>query len=142
MRLIDVHDNFPPRQPQDECIKIPYAILSHTWDGGEVVFNTLVNPDLNSCQSSWKKIRGGQEAAAKDGLDHIWIDTVCIDKSSSAELGEAINSMYKWYKEAEICYVYLSDLSCPERLTDQDLLLDDGSLNKESWGHKLQQCKW
>jgi hypothetical protein len=29
----------------------------------------------------------------------------CIDKSSSAEPSEAINSMYRWYQCAEICYV-------------------------------------
>jgi hypothetical protein len=39
-----------------------------------------------------------------------WIDTCCIDKTSSAELSEAINSMFKWYGDAEICYAYLSDV--------------------------------
>src|SRR5215469_13378033 len=38
------------------------------------------------------------------------IDRVCIDKTSSAELTEAINSMYQWYKNSKICYVYLSDV--------------------------------
>jgi hypothetical protein len=39
-----------------------------------------------------------------------WIDSCCIDKSSSAELSEAINSMYKWYANAQVCYAYLSDV--------------------------------
>lgn len=39
-----------------------------------------------------------------------WIDTCCIDKSSSAELSEAINSMFRWYQDARICYVYLPDV--------------------------------
>ncbi|KAI5460550.1 hypothetical protein BGZ63DRAFT_340141, partial [Mariannaea sp. PMI_226] len=45
------------------------------------------------------------------GYEYIWIDTCCIDKTSSAELSEAINSMYKWYNEADICYAYLADAS-------------------------------
>ncbi|KAK2776372.1 het domain-containing protein [Colletotrichum kahawae] len=55
------------------------------------------------------------ERAAKQALSHrydyIWIDTCCIDKSSSAELSEAINSMYQWYQGAGICYAFLSDVS-------------------------------
>lgn len=39
----------------------------------------------------------------------VGIDSCCIDKSSSAELTEAINSMFKWYREAGLCIVYLSD---------------------------------
>ena len=48
--------------------------------------------------------------ALNDGWDWIWIDTCCIDKRSSAELSEAINSMYLWYREAQVCYAYLSDV--------------------------------
>ena len=44
-------------------------------------------------------------------LDWLWIDTCCIDKQNSVELGEAINSMYEWYREANECYVYLFDAS-------------------------------
>ena len=51
----------------------------------------------------------------KDGLSHAWIDTCCIDKSSSAELSEAINSMYTWYEVAQVCYAYLEDV-----LVEQD----------------------
>jgi hypothetical protein len=49
--------------------------------------------------------------AAQDGLDYFWVDTCCIDKSSSAELTEAINSMFKWYQNSVKCYVYLTDVS-------------------------------
>ncbi|KAF2753318.1 hypothetical protein EJ05DRAFT_426574, partial [Pseudovirgaria hyperparasitica] len=49
--------------------------------------------------------------ARADGLEWVWIDTCCIDKSSSAELAEAINSMYAWYARAEKCYVYLTDVT-------------------------------
>jgi hypothetical protein len=47
-----------------------------------------------------------------------WIDTCCIDKTSSAELSEAINSMYMWYQNSQVCYAYLSDVDnlAPEGL--------------------------
>jgi hypothetical protein len=34
-----------------------------------------------------------------------------VDKSSSAELSEAINSMFAWYTNAKVCYAYLQDIS-------------------------------
>ena len=49
------------------------------------------------------------EVARVNGLEYIWIDTCCIDKSSSAELSEAINSMFAWYANSTVCYAYISD---------------------------------
>jgi hypothetical protein len=49
--------------------------------------------------------------ARQQGFDHVWIDTVCIDKSSSEELRTALNSMFKWYREAAVCHVYLNDVT-------------------------------
>jgi hypothetical protein len=46
----------------------------------------------------------------ENGFEWGWVDTCCIDKTSSAELSEAINSMYRWYTEADSCYAYLSDV--------------------------------
>ena len=88
-----------------------YAILSHTWEDEEVSFQDMqafFNPKR---KSGWAKIKGACEQAVADRLNYIWMDTCCIDKSSSAELQEAINSMYRWYKNAEQCYVFLSDVS-------------------------------
>jgi hypothetical protein len=60
------------------------------------------------------KIDGCCAQALKDCLDYVWIDTCCIDKSSSAELSEAINSMFAWYERAQVCYVYLADVQSNE----------------------------
>lgn len=57
-----------------------------------------------------EKILNCCNVAMKDGYNYIWIDTCCIDKSSSAELSEAINSMFRWYREAGVCYAYLDDV--------------------------------
>ncbi|EDU43562.1 vegetative incompatibility protein HET-E-1 [Pyrenophora tritici-repentis Pt-1C-BFP] len=92
--------------------KIPsYAILSHTWDEGqEVTFDDLMKNSGKS-KTGYNKIHFCASQAKRDGLDYFWIDTCCIDKSNNAELSEAIISMFRWYKNAERCYVYLSDVS-------------------------------
>ena len=89
-----------------------YVILSHTWGQNEVSWEQIQIGILND------KIRKCCERARNNGFRYVWIDTCCIDKTSSAELSEAINSMYKWYKAATICYAYLEDIlsleSCSE----------------------------
>ncbi|KAE8316897.1 heterokaryon incompatibility protein-domain-containing protein [Aspergillus transmontanensis] len=65
-------------------------------------------------KSSWPKVQGACAQARTDGFDYVWVDTCCIDKSSSAELSEAINSMFTWYANAEVCYAYLSDVTVRE----------------------------
>lgn len=94
----------------------PYAILSHTWGDGEVSFKDLTDDPFCKSKSGYAKILMTCELAKRDNLQYAWIDTCCIDKTSSAELSEAINSMYQWYHKAEKCYAYLVDLeSSPER---------------------------
>jgi hypothetical protein len=89
-----------------------YAVLSHTWeaDNNEVTFQDLMN-DVGSSKAGYGKIQFCGEQAQKNGLQYFWVDSCCIDKSSSAELSEAINSMFRWYRNAARCYVYLSDVS-------------------------------
>lgn len=89
-----------------------YAILSHTWGDEELLFEDISDPNkpLPSYKKGYDKVKGSCDLARDDGYDYIWIDTCCIDKSSSAELSEAINSMFQWYADADICYAYLSDV--------------------------------
>jgi len=98
----------------------PYAILSHTWgeDEHEVTFKDL-QTGAGRSKAGYKKIQFCGEQAAKDGLKHFWVDTCCIDKANHTELVEAITSMFRWYHNAEKCYVYLSDVSAREREHDQ-----------------------
>jgi len=87
----------------------PYAILSHTWGPQEVTFGDMINGNGTS-KTGFDKIRFCGEQARRDDLQHFWVDTCCIDKTSSAELAEAINSMFRWYRDAAKCYVFLSDV--------------------------------
>ncbi|KAI1744227.1 heterokaryon incompatibility protein-domain-containing protein [Xylaria scruposa] len=97
---------------------LKYAILSHTWGEEEILFE-----DVLRGLGSWTMKRGAQkvlrscERAQADGYRYIWIDTCCIDKSSSAELSEALNSMFRWYAESEVCYAFLSDAKKGNPLT-------------------------
>jgi hypothetical protein len=58
----------------------------------------------------FSKIKGCCETAAQGGWEYAWVDSCCINKRSSGKLSEAINSMFEWYSNAEVCYVYLSDV--------------------------------
>ncbi|KAI8624409.1 heterokaryon incompatibility protein-domain-containing protein [Xylariaceae sp. FL1651] len=85
----------------------PYALLSHTWgdDDDEVLFREIQEGEGH------RKIKFCADQAASDGLQHFWVDSCCIDKSSSTELQESITSMFRWYQNAAKCYVYLSDVT-------------------------------
>ncbi|KAK1458722.1 heterokaryon incompatibility protein, partial [Colletotrichum cuscutae] len=89
-----------------------YAILSYTWGSEKIILQDTEAGDwaASSIKARWNKIKGACALALGDGFGWIWIDTCCIDKSSSSELSEAINSMFRWYREAEICYAYLEDV--------------------------------
>jgi hypothetical protein len=86
-----------------------YAILSHTWGRDEVTLKHVLRGTAQDHEAYDKVISAIQEAAS-DGLEYIWIDSCCIDKSSSAELSESINSMYTWYERSEVCYAILEDV--------------------------------
>ncbi|KAI9149039.1 Vegetative incompatibility protein [Paramyrothecium foliicola] len=92
-----------------------YAILSHTWgpDTDEVTFKDLVD-GTGKDKIGYQKIRFCAEQAKRDGLDHFWVDTCCIDKSNNNELSTAINSMFRWYQNSARCYVFLSGIGARE----------------------------
>jgi hypothetical protein len=96
-----------------------YAILSHTWDKDEVLFQDFATGD-HKWKRGWYKVSNFCRIALRDGWEWVWMDTCCIDKTSSVELSEAINSMFRWYQEADLCYVFLADLTM----------------------HDYQNCRW
>ncbi len=98
----------------------PYAILSHTWrsDSEEVSYRDVLDGRLDSAASRPPKIAGCCKTAKDNGYQYVWIDTCCINKSSSTELHEAITSMFKWYRDAAICYAYLSDVPAEDGSDD------------------------
>lgn len=113
---------------------VKYAILSHTWGEEEVTFQ-----DIRGADPTWKKgyrkIQLTCQQALKDGLQYAWVDTCCINKESSAELSEAINSMFRWYERSRMCYVFLEDVEI-EDLQDAIIQPDPDMLQK------MSQARW
>ncbi|KAI9146880.1 Vegetative incompatibility protein [Paramyrothecium foliicola] len=107
-----------------------YAILSHTWGDEEVLFENIID-GVGAQKVGYKKIEFCGRQAASDGLSYFWVDTCCINKSDGSELSEAINSMFRWYKEAVICYVFLSDVSSGGSLQDTT-----------QWESAFRHSKW
>lgn len=87
-----------------------YAILSHTWGADEVTFQDIRDLTHTRTKAGFSKIQGCCQKALRHGIEWAWIDSCCIDKSSSAELSEAINSMYSYYLLSRICLIYLADV--------------------------------
>jgi hypothetical protein len=122
-----------------------YAILSHTWgpDTEEVTFKDLVDR-TGKDKVGYDKIRFCAEQARRDCLRYFWVDTYCIDKSNNSELSEAINSMFSYYRNADRCYVYLSDISIAdyEQNSEQFELLWESAFRASRWfnrGWTLQE---
>ena len=114
---------------------VVYAILSHVWGPSEQSFQdvqalqTLYSSSSDNARAhASDKIRNFCIYAEAAGYDLAWDDTCCIDKTSSAELSEAINSMYTWYANADVCFAFLEDVS------DTD--------DPELPGSAFRQSKW
>jgi len=105
-----------------------YAILSHRWVGQEVDYAELAElikmggeeRDEIRQRGGYQKILRSCEQAKMDGHEWLWVDTCCLDKRSSAELSEAINSMYRWYENSRVCYAYLHDVCDSSFPTESD----------------------
>ena len=91
--------------------KLPnYAILSHRWRLGEIIFEDLSSGDDFSHKEGFAKFKNFCDLARSMDCRYAWMDTCCINKTSSAELETAINSMHRWYSNAYVCIVYLFDI--------------------------------
>ncbi|CAJ0550995.1 Ff.00g109250.m01.CDS01 [Fusarium sp. VM40] len=143
MRLLNIR-TFRLESFNSAEIDIPqYAILSHTWGDDEITFQDITQQSLVQLKTrkSFSKIQGCCTQARRDALGYVWIDTCCIDKSSSAELSEAINSMFKWYQQAMLCYVFLNDFS--SALSYKSIPTRRGeAISLEATDTSFFKCRW
>ncbi|RDX47246.1 HET-domain-containing protein [Lentinus brumalis] len=123
-----------------------YAILSHVWEDADHAQSfqdiraiharcVLSGEDPRSLVTG--KVRRFCLVAEHDGYEWVWLDTGCIDKTSSAELSEAINSMWAWYRDAAVCYAYLGDVG-----DDDDPRAPGSEFRRSKWytrGWTLQE---
>ncbi|KAG0706238.1 heterokaryon incompatibility protein-domain-containing protein [Suillus ampliporus] len=100
--------------------RLKYATLSHRWsEKGEPTFEDI-SSDQPRTGAKWDKISQFCTVARDMGCSLAWIDTCCIDKSSSAELDEAIRSMFRWYRNSNVCIAYLAQSTSVEDCGDDD----------------------
>ena len=134
------------RKPNGEIVfreptsgEVPaYAILSHTWGEEEVIYQDLKKGKDKSKtvnKAGWRKIQFCAKQAVADGLEYFWVDTCCIDKSDPAELSRAINSMFRWYRNAKKCYVYLADVTTAGDYTHVQT-------HQSTWEVAFRTSKW
>ncbi|KAJ3487175.1 hypothetical protein NLG97_g6466 [Lecanicillium saksenae] len=131
MRLIDLHSLQVEEFFSDDVPE--YAILSHTWGPQEASlpeWSQRDDPDVESMRG-YQKIFSACKLAKRFSWDYLWVDTNCIDKTSSAELSEAINSMFAWYRNAQKCFVYL-----------EDVVLDPASTSIPDIASLIQHSRW
>ncbi|KAK3348796.1 beta transducin-like protein HET-E2C [Lasiosphaeria hispida] len=132
MRLLKCDDNgnfhLTEDFPNDKIP--PYAILSHTWDDGEVLFGDLMD-GTGKNKAGYAKIKFCGDQARYDALEFFWVDACCIDKSNNTELQEAINSMFRWYRNATKSYAYLADVSTPAH-----------DIDKSTWEPDFRASRW
>ncbi|GKT40742.1 vegetative incompatibility protein HET-E-1 [Colletotrichum spaethianum] len=158
MRLINV-DTLQLEEFFDDDIP-EYATLSHTWGKEEVSFQDLcwlheyegdresfasIETLLSSLgrssvekaaklrqRAGFDKIMQTARLAKMNQLRYAWVDTCCIDKTSSAELSEAINSMFRWYQGSRICYAHISDV----------VLHTEHFTNNGAWEYEFARSRW
>ncbi|KAK6438172.1 hypothetical protein LTR95_005627 [Oleoguttula sp. CCFEE 5521] len=118
---------------------LPYAILSHRWGDAEVSYDDFLHHRKLDGEGH-RKVIDCCVLAKSRGLDYVWIDTCCIDKRSSAELSESINSMWQWYSQAKECYAYLVDVD--SAATSQNQPFESRPYKSSAWfsrGWTLQE---
>jgi hypothetical protein len=124
----------------DEAVP-SYAILSHRWDQQELSYRDLKPKHAHTLSSKpgYSKIYNFCKTAFRDGYEWGWCDTTNIDKTSSAELSEAINSMFRWYQNAEVCYVYMETVPSvdPRNVATQSR----SQLSSEQY-HAFRRSEW
>jgi hypothetical protein len=137
MRLLECRDDgrYHLKNFLDDQVP-PYAILSHTWLRleDEPTYKDVMNGTAKK-KLGYEKIQFCGEQARQDGLEYFWVDTCCINKANYAELQYALNSMFRWYRNAHRCYVYLSDV--PESRSGVN-----NELSLQSWDSDFWKSRW
>lgn len=113
----------------------PYAILSHRWpdDGEDVVYDDIVGEKTVCNKRGCCQLVATARTAERLRVQYTWMDTCCIDKTKASDISEAIRSMYRWYERAEMCYVYLRDVSVSPGAPEMDHV---------AWRQRLSSSKW
>ncbi|KAJ9160650.1 HET-domain-containing protein [Coniochaeta hoffmannii] len=117
-----------------------YAILSHRWGRDEVGFHDMADLHRARRMTGFHKIQMTCRKALEKGVPYAWVDTCCIDKTSSAALSEAINSMFRWYELSSFCFAHLFDLR--RESVDLDEEDEDDADRQERLVDEMRDSQW
>ena len=112
MRLINTR-TFELKEFSNPKTRPRYAILSHRWLEDEISFQHMQNLAQYRHLDGYSKLAWFCYKAREYGYEWGWQDTCCINDANLMEKSEAINSMFAWYRESDVCFVYLHDLTAP-----------------------------
>lgn len=118
MRLLAVQSlNFVEYSDESQIPK--YGVLSHRWQEEEVSYQDMITGQAQH-KRGYTKLHQFCRQCIVDEIAFAWVDTCCINRDSSAELSEAINSMFRWYQNATKCYAYLFDFARGDEISEFD----------------------
>lgn len=123
----DIDDKVPANSDGQQNEARGYVWEYQTADGLVIDYPHLKR---SAYKYGWSKVSGSCQKAMQFGYQYIWLDTICIDKSSSSELSESINSMFNWYKGASMCFAYLQDTP---RVSEEPNCLGKPCFTKSEW---------
>ncbi|KAI1756638.1 heterokaryon incompatibility protein-domain-containing protein [Xylaria castorea] len=144
MRLLKIEDFSLTKVYVNGDNDIPsYAILSHTWgDEEDEISMTDIKKNRYRTKAAYLKLKACSFHANAEGLRHIWIDTCCINQEDSVELTRSINSMYRWYRNAARCYVYLSDVQSASPRSASSRSAAAPLLSRIHWEPAFRRSRW
>jgi hypothetical protein len=136
MHLLRIKDGLELMDVEESTLSRNYAILSHTWldnESDEVTFQDLKQREFKH-KPGYSKLQFCSQQAEKDGFEYVWIDTCCIDKSSSELLQQAITKMFAWYRDSGKCYALLTDVSVAAASQSEH--------HRNAWETQFRQSRW
>lgn len=130
------------RELKDFCAEDTpdYAILSHTWGDNEVTASDISDGLYSGKEVYWRKINCACKQALEDHLEWLWVDTCCLRRDDAIELDTAIHSMFEWYRDASVCYVYLPDV--PSRPEESDVGYGEDTEDPEAPDSSFRRSRW
>lgn len=99
-----------------------YVTASHRWaSGSETSFKDVLK-QRNKDTTGYQKVQAFAIYVKTHipSIKWLWIDTCCINQDSAAELSEAVNLMFEWYRNSEICVAYLADVEIGDCFEDSE----------------------
>lgn len=92
-----------------------YVMFSHRWQGREPLCSDIGDQSIYSLPTEDMptaiKLQTFCRTADKAGYRWAWSDTCCIDQTNQREFEKSINSMFRWYHNSSLTFVYLWDVS-------------------------------